>query len=272
MAIAQSLLILALEYTLLNYPNLIVEEFMIFNGDHEFLVIGRDLSSDFEKPETWGDNVYICDPWQNKVFLAGEYLSKVKNYYLTYHDIDGQTNYTEDFNPQKHALIPAMSYLNIQVMTSEDHKRTLYCLFQKKSALIISAFRGMQDDLNKIATRLLERYGARDEKYIIIKSKLDHLNEALSQVQSELAANEFTNENYFEFQTKFEEALRKHAKSLKNSTKIKQEEAQTLWRYNKGWATSLMIFFKIPPKTIRMTNNACQRLNEELSQLKDWNR
>lgn len=71
----------ALLYVLQNGPiNINAEIFQIIEGDHHFLVIGRDPKSDPKKPETWGKNAYICDPWANKVFQASTYREHLKGF------------------------------------------------------------------------------------------------------------------------------------------------------------------------------------------------
>ncbi|MFN4150347.1 MAG: hypothetical protein ACK4IX_05345, partial [Candidatus Sericytochromatia bacterium] len=58
-----------------NIPN--VEVFGYFNKSddksrHAFTVIGRDPSSDFNDPKTWGDKAVICDPYYNETYPASE--------------------------------------------------------------------------------------------------------------------------------------------------------------------------------------------------------
>lgn len=40
------------------------------HGDHAFVVIGRDANSDLNKPDTWGNQSVICDPWQHRAYPA----------------------------------------------------------------------------------------------------------------------------------------------------------------------------------------------------------
>jgi hypothetical protein len=45
--------------------------------DHCFVVIGRNLESDVEKPTAWGDDCWICDAWDNKVFRTSVFLGSM---------------------------------------------------------------------------------------------------------------------------------------------------------------------------------------------------
>ncbi|MCL2161232.1 MAG: DUF4157 domain-containing protein [Betaproteobacteria bacterium] len=36
--------------------------------DHAYVVIGRQQNSEIDKPETWGDKAFICDPWYGRVY------------------------------------------------------------------------------------------------------------------------------------------------------------------------------------------------------------
>ena len=43
------------------------------NGDHAFVLVGRSKPSDSTKPETWGANSIVCDPWYGVVFPGSPY-------------------------------------------------------------------------------------------------------------------------------------------------------------------------------------------------------
>jgi len=42
-------------------------------GKHCLLVVGRDPASDKNDMSTWGDNVFICDPWINRVYPLSDF-------------------------------------------------------------------------------------------------------------------------------------------------------------------------------------------------------
>lgn len=46
------------------------------NGDHGFVVIGRDRDTDVANPATWNAAAVICDPWRNTVQTAHDYSSR----------------------------------------------------------------------------------------------------------------------------------------------------------------------------------------------------
>jgi hypothetical protein len=41
--------------------------------DHAWVVIGRVDGSEVDNPNTWGDDCYICDAWDDKVFSASRF-------------------------------------------------------------------------------------------------------------------------------------------------------------------------------------------------------
>ncbi|KTD18444.1 hypothetical protein [Legionella jordanis] len=50
-----------------------------YPGDHCFVIIGREASSDLRDPSTWGPDAVICDPWGNiNVAVQGQ-LSKKRS-------------------------------------------------------------------------------------------------------------------------------------------------------------------------------------------------
>lgn len=57
------------------------ERFMIRDGDHVIVVIGRDLASNSAKPETWGENAVVVDAARNEYYRASETYGKLKCYY-----------------------------------------------------------------------------------------------------------------------------------------------------------------------------------------------
>jgi hypothetical protein len=91
----------ALDYVLIHEEKITAEVYKIRGGDHIFLVLNRAPGSDPSNPATWGQHAVICDPWSDKVYKASDYRLELKNF----HYIDS-FNYTEDFNPSRHKLIP----------------------------------------------------------------------------------------------------------------------------------------------------------------------
>lgn len=54
-----------------------IEKLSLVNGDHGFIVIGRDPLSDITKPMTWGKAAVVCDPWGKKYFPAEQLLDQL---------------------------------------------------------------------------------------------------------------------------------------------------------------------------------------------------
>ncbi|MEI8125954.1 MAG: hypothetical protein WCG42_09370 [Parachlamydiaceae bacterium] len=97
---------MALHYMITEQPDVNAEVYYIKGGDHVFLVVGRKIKSAPHRPDTWGDEAYICDPWSNNVYPANEYLTKTKNFFQVSTADGAYTNHTEYFNPLRHKLSP----------------------------------------------------------------------------------------------------------------------------------------------------------------------
>lgn len=125
---------LALDYIAHYVPHVNAEVFQLVGGNHVVLVVGRQKGSDPKKPETWGRDAYICDPWSDDVYPASEYLSRTQNYYQKYDEVlDVYTNHVEDFNPSKHTFSPIRNYNTdyLRKYNTKEHIAAVYELFQK---------------------------------------------------------------------------------------------------------------------------------------------
>ena len=85
-------------------PQFPIERFAIHNGDHIFLVIGRDPMSEESDYRNWGSDAVICDPWTGACFPATDLERHLYNYVSTTHD---EIPYTvvSRFNPATQALV-----------------------------------------------------------------------------------------------------------------------------------------------------------------------
>lgn len=88
-----------------------IEIFKILNGDHVFLVIGRDKRSlvhDFSK---WGPSSVVCDVWTGACYPGTEIENHLLNYIGLIEIGNIHLTKVEKFNPNKHSLIkhPAIS-------------------------------------------------------------------------------------------------------------------------------------------------------------------
>jgi hypothetical protein len=98
----------------------------IKGGDHIFLVLNRPYDSDPYDPKTWGNETIICDPWANAVYNALDYQSKLKNFYS-----QNNKNYIEDFDSNKHSLIPCPN-MNTEFFQKYRNIQALQLNFKKK--------------------------------------------------------------------------------------------------------------------------------------------
>lgn len=54
-----------------------VERLALINGDHCFIVIGRDPLGDVRDPSTWGKSAVVCDPWGKRYFPAEQLFDQL---------------------------------------------------------------------------------------------------------------------------------------------------------------------------------------------------
>jgi hypothetical protein len=80
------------------------EVFSIENGDHVFLVIGRDPDSDPHDYTTWGENAVICDAWSGEVYPASRLADILKDHATRKIGHGEEINITPHFNPDYHLL------------------------------------------------------------------------------------------------------------------------------------------------------------------------
>jgi hypothetical protein len=93
----------AFDYILKKAPTMRAEIYRIVGGDHAFVVINRNPTSDPHNPLTWGANAVVCDPWANSVFPARYCPTMLKIYW---YDDKTKTNNICDYDPKIHKLEP----------------------------------------------------------------------------------------------------------------------------------------------------------------------
>jgi hypothetical protein len=59
--------------------NIRIDLMYIINGDHAFLVLGREINSDPANYKTWGPHAVVCDLWADDVFPATEIENRLMN-------------------------------------------------------------------------------------------------------------------------------------------------------------------------------------------------
>ena len=86
------------------------EIFSITNGQHQFIVIGRDPKSDIADYKTWGPNAYVVDTWANAVYPASQIPVKLHDF--TMRDEGANTILgSKLFDPGKQSLSLVLSNL-----------------------------------------------------------------------------------------------------------------------------------------------------------------
>lgn len=89
-------------------PNTLVEIFQYVNGDHVFVVIGRDPKSNPSDYTSWGPHAVICDAWGGNAFPAKDAPSQLKCYFnYTLKD----KNVVLPFDPNFHQLKVRASFI-----------------------------------------------------------------------------------------------------------------------------------------------------------------
>lgn len=51
----------------------------VTNGDHAFVVIGREPDSAANDPKSWGKDAAVCDPWDNVAYPASQIARRLGN-------------------------------------------------------------------------------------------------------------------------------------------------------------------------------------------------
>ncbi len=154
----------ALDYILNNAPHINAELFQIMRGDHYFLVLNRDAGSDRKKPETWGDDAVICDPWLDAAYQAKHYRAEFK----------------EHFNPDKgHMLTFGTNHLNsdslFEMRTVANLKENFLKQVQALLDLLTAYEEELKKDKNPITSKKFTQIHALIEKYK--KINLNQYNE-----------------------------------------------------------------------------------------------
>lgn len=82
-----------------------LEEFSFKNGDHVFVVIGRNKASDVNDVSTWGRNAVVCDAWSGGVYPAYDMPARLMDYQTSYFKDDDRSYATVfHYNPCYHKL------------------------------------------------------------------------------------------------------------------------------------------------------------------------
>lgn len=259
--------LMALDYVVHHAPGTNAEVYGIKGGDHAFLVIGRNPDSLINRPETWGKEAYICDPWSNKVYLASEYLTKTKNYSYLFDKIEKKyVNCTEPFHPDLHTFkpVPRMNSTLYKSLNTTDHIETIKQRYLTINSLMLNASITLMKRLEAIESRLQKTYGVQDEKYKIISQKIELLNAYIASMNPMESVSNPSNEAYESIKERLEKKLRQQARFYKDVIAFSGDEKHQLLTYHNKTSrvAKFFGFFKIPPKTVREINKAIKHSTE----------
>lgn len=186
------LAVLALYY-IINFAHndINAEVYTIDGGDHVFLVLNRDPNSDPHKPETWGVNAVICDPWNDQVndqvYPAAEYTYRLKNYRSKIFTIKNDRNYVENIDPNKHTLKPIRNF-NTQYLCQIRTVDNLKNNFSEEVIYLIKTIEKYKTNLEIEKNRLNKKYGDNDEKVSILANKIHELNQSIRSTSAAVIA------------------------------------------------------------------------------------
>ncbi|MBN9231757.1 MAG: hypothetical protein BGO90_14945 [Legionella sp. 40-6] len=256
------LAIMALDYVL-NLPkkNVIrAEIFHIQNGDHVFLVIGRDELSIASSPETWGEQAYICDPWANKVYPAREYLTQLGDFFRCLTE-DGLINASCPFDPETQSLEPIAEH-NSSVLDQAPAKlEQKYMLRMQK---LITNLEFIDQQLQQIEERLQKKYGADDRKIAVIQQMREEIkNTAFEQPGC------VKNNNYIDYRRQLEQSWKNNLGLYKNTLCNLEAKKYELnyYRNEHSAKDTLLRFFKIAPKSARSVDYALSKAKQDTDDL-----
>lgn len=177
-----------LDYLLLKKLNIKAEVYTIENGNHQILVLNRDVNSNPSDPATWGDNAVICDPWANKVYPAQEYRDQLKAVSVKFnYDRFLINNELEDFNHQKHSLILAEGHdVDIINKLNIDNIPKLQDNFKKEQTRLLSIIEDYKYNLEIESNRIQSKYGNLDKKMQVIHAKIQQINSQFSEIKANI--------------------------------------------------------------------------------------
>lgn len=77
-----------------------IESVSFKNGDHVFTILDRDLDSNIDQPDSYGEHAVIVDGWSNKVFPANKIENLMDYYYISINERN--YSFLRQFNPKYH--------------------------------------------------------------------------------------------------------------------------------------------------------------------------
>ncbi|HHF0526988.1 TPA: hypothetical protein ACTUT5_003839 [Legionella anisa] len=151
----------------------------IDSGDHEFLVLNRKQPSDPKRPETWGDDAVICDPWANKVYAAKEYRSQLEAYK---YDEPNKKNRTVRFNSEQH-IIDVEFYFTSNYLPRVNTVESLKSNFSSQAQSVISMLESVRFRLEAEK----ERLKGKPKKADIISGKIQQITQKIGELNQRIS-------------------------------------------------------------------------------------
>ena len=271
---------LALDYVTHYETDAYAEVYHLERGivDHAICVIDRKKDSDPKNPATWGENAYVCDPWGDEVYPASN-LAQPKTYQMTrarrapkpddYENIEVAC-YEVTFNPKKHTIAPQKNLNSdyIRETQSIEHIDSVIDIYQKKSAIVLTALETFGHDLDKLAKKLSSGTGVfKQEKASIITAKLAAVQKEIARFKQDLSANIPTQNDYFTLRSHLENRLRQSTENTRNLMTLSQSELETIGKQeNPKWDK---FFGKGPAmtKTAAAVRQSIEKTNTALDSL-----
>ena len=162
----------------MNYvPGVEAELYSIKDSDHLFLVINRQQdSSQPDKPETWGENAVICDPFVNKAYRASQYIPELISDY---------------FNPKIHTLEPHGNFKTnyLRSIRTIDNLKKGFIAHQKYLTETLTFYQGL-------LTEELQELKDEPDKFAIVTNKIKHIEQQIKKFKIEM--DNFKNVEYKE--------------------------------------------------------------------------
>lgn len=240
----------------------------ITNGDHVFVVLNRAKSSLIHRPETWGDEAVICDPWSNQVYPVAMLPSRLKNFFRgKYLDV----NFIEAYNKNIHVL-DTMGHYNTTFLreAQKKHGSTEYLIWHFKDKLIklLQLLREHTTQLKTELQRLHSQYGDEDAKVMIMRAKISEINHESRNIVNE--CNQLIHDaRHMRFPVAnklFNAQSKKTHHKIETIIQFSPEEQAILFQHRGSqFKTDLMTFFKVKPQTQTVIDGILAKTTQSLS-------
>lgn len=264
---------MALDYMAHDHPEVNAEVFFIHNGDHNFLVIGRDPKSNPKNPAAWGEHCYICDPWSEvPVYPAAQYQENLKNFYSVTKN-GRHFNKIEDFDEKRHKL-KSLCHRNTKYLlkfNDHSHIQALIDQYQKRTQAVKQALDGFKAKLDLIQNRLSIQCGDKKEEDARYKAISDKINKITCRIQlvDDILSNSLTSQKDHYVKT-YQELKGDLANIMDNFFKaLSMSGHDVLLRHtdDSSFKNQCMRFFNIPTKTTQELKSACHAAMKDIKKM-----